>query len=156
MVTPLQKIMIDWNNFKQITNYSFKLLKVSLANHAVLCCKKTAFLPLCVIGNLFELLSTSWIVSFTSQYVCFSEPTQIYRYLRTRNMISPIFLHRSLTFMKKRTSRPRSEKSRQEFKVDSLLKRKENEIKDSDPQKMDRFMNLTFLGYYDRKCKHHL
>ena len=50
-------------------------------------------------------------------------------------------------------SRPKTDKSRQEFKVDSLLKRKECEIRDTDPQKMDRFMNLTFLGYYDRKRK---
>ena len=34
----------------------------------------------------------------------FEKPTQIYRYLRTRNLISPIFLNRTLTFMKKRMS----------------------------------------------------
>ena len=83
-----------------------------------------------------------------------TEPTQIYRYLRTRNMISPIFLHRSLTFMGKRRSRQQSDKLRQDFKVDSLLKRKESEIRDSDSLSMnDRFMNLTFLGYYDKKSK---
>ena len=83
------------------------------------------------------------------------EPTQIYRYLRTRNMISPIFLHRTLTFMKKRIHpRSRSDKSRQDFKVDSLLQRKQSEMRDSDTFKMDRFMNLTFLGYYDRKRKY--
>ena len=88
--------------------------------------------------------------------ICFtflSEPTQIYRYLRTRNMISPIFLHRTLSFMRKRTSRSRSDKYRQDFKVDSLLKRKESEIRETDTLKLDKFMNLTFLGYYDRKCK---
>ena len=54
--------------------------------------------------------------------------------------------------MKKRMSRPKSsEKSRHEFKVDSLLKRKESEIRDTETLNMDRFMNLTFLGYYDRQ-----
>merc|ERR1711874_344512 len=83
----------------------------------------------------------------------FEKPTQIYRYLRTRNMISPIFLHRTLSFMRKRTSRSRSDKFRQDFKVDSLLKRKESEIRETDTLKLDRYMNLTFLGYYDRKLE---
>ena len=69
-------------------------------------------------------------------------------------MISPIFLHRTLTFMKKRRSRLQSDKLRKDFKVDSLLKRKENEIRDTDSLSMhDRFMNLTFLGYYDKKME---
>ena len=68
-------------------------------------------------------------------------------------MISPIFLDRTLSFMRKRTSRSRSDKYRQDFKVDSLLKRKESEIRETDTLKLDKFMNLTFLGYYDRKCK---
>ena len=55
--------------------------------------------------------------------------------------------------MRKRTSRSRSDKYRQDFKVDSLLKRKESEIRETDTLKLDKFMNLTFLGYYDRKCK---
>ena len=97
----------------------------------------------------FSLVTLCIIPCFTS----LTEPTQIYRYLRTRNMISPIFLHRTLSFMRKRTSRSRSDKYRQEFKVDSLLKRKESEIRETDTIKLDRFMNLTFLGYYDRKCK---
>uniref|UniRef100_A0A6Q2WZQ1 Polycomb protein VEFS-Box domain-containing protein n=1 Tax=Esox lucius TaxID=8010 RepID=A0A6Q2WZQ1_ESOLU len=35
----------------------------------------------------------------------FEKPTQIYRFLRTRNLIAPIFLHRTLTFMAHRNSR---------------------------------------------------
>uniref|UniRef100_A0AAY4BAP2 Polycomb protein VEFS-Box domain-containing protein n=1 Tax=Denticeps clupeoides TaxID=299321 RepID=A0AAY4BAP2_9TELE len=34
------------------------------------------------------------------------EPTQIYRFLRTRNLIAPIFLHRTLTYMSHRIARP--------------------------------------------------
>ena len=56
--------------------------------------------------------------------------------------------------MGKRRSRQQSDKLRADFKVDSLLKRKESEIRDSDSLSMnDRFMNLTFLGYYDKKSK---
>uniref|UniRef100_A0A673CZU2 Uncharacterized protein n=1 Tax=Sphaeramia orbicularis TaxID=375764 RepID=A0A673CZU2_9TELE len=35
----------------------------------------------------------------------FEKPTQIYRFLRTRNLIAPIFLHRTLTFMSHRNAR---------------------------------------------------
>uniref|UniRef100_A0A8C6M707 SUZ12 polycomb repressive complex 2 subunit b n=1 Tax=Nothobranchius furzeri TaxID=105023 RepID=A0A8C6M707_NOTFU len=35
----------------------------------------------------------------------FEKPTQIYRFLRTRNLIAPIFLHRTLTFMSHRNGR---------------------------------------------------
>uniref|UniRef100_A0A672T043 Polycomb protein suz12-A n=1 Tax=Sinocyclocheilus grahami TaxID=75366 RepID=A0A672T043_SINGR len=38
----------------------------------------------------------------------FEKPTQIYRFLRTRNLIAPIFLHRSLTYMSHRNSRTNS------------------------------------------------
>ncbi|KAM9780017.1 polycomb protein suz12-A-like [Neosynchiropus ocellatus] len=35
----------------------------------------------------------------------FEKPTQIYRFLRTRNLIAPIFLHRTLSYMSHRNSR---------------------------------------------------
>uniref|UniRef100_A0A673N7Q8 Polycomb protein suz12-B n=1 Tax=Sinocyclocheilus rhinocerous TaxID=307959 RepID=A0A673N7Q8_9TELE len=35
----------------------------------------------------------------------FEKPTQIYRFLRTRNLIAPMLLHRTLTFMSHRNSR---------------------------------------------------
>uniref|UniRef100_A0A8D3CUR7 Polycomb protein VEFS-Box domain-containing protein n=1 Tax=Scophthalmus maximus TaxID=52904 RepID=A0A8D3CUR7_SCOMX len=42
----------------------------------------------------------------TVETLClFTEPTQIYRFLRTRNLIAPIFLHRTLTYMSHRNSR---------------------------------------------------
>uniref|UniRef100_A0A674B6M6 SUZ12 polycomb repressive complex 2 subunit n=1 Tax=Salmo trutta TaxID=8032 RepID=A0A674B6M6_SALTR len=40
-----------------------------------------------------------------NQSIVFPEPTQIYRFLRTRNLIAPIFLHRTLTYMSHRNSR---------------------------------------------------
>uniref|UniRef100_A0A3B5A411 SUZ12 polycomb repressive complex 2 subunit n=1 Tax=Stegastes partitus TaxID=144197 RepID=A0A3B5A411_9TELE len=49
----------------------------------------------------------------------FEKPTQIYRFLRTRNLIAPIFLHRTLTFMSHRNGR--SNAKRKTFKVDDML-----------------------------------
>ncbi|KAB0796268.1 hypothetical protein PPYR_10329 [Photinus pyralis] len=78
----------------------------------------------------------------------FEKPTQIYRYLRTRNMCSPIFLNRSLSYMKDRMSR--SNKSRVNFKIDSLLERITQRQKDSPSLNTPGFMNITFLGFYDK------
>ncbi|KAK3740659.1 hypothetical protein QZH41_006822 [Actinostola sp. cb2023] len=45
----------------------------------------------------------------------FEKPTQIYRFLRTRNAVQPIFLHRSLSYMKHlRTPRPKHRKLHEE------------------------------------------
>uniref|UniRef100_A0A8C2CWR2 SUZ12 polycomb repressive complex 2 subunit b n=1 Tax=Cyprinus carpio TaxID=7962 RepID=A0A8C2CWR2_CYPCA len=49
----------------------------------------------------------------------FEKPTQIYRFLRTRNLIAPILLHRTLNFMSHRNSRTNAK--RKTFKVDDLL-----------------------------------
>ncbi|XP_028029143.1 polycomb protein suz12-B isoform X2 [Bombyx mandarina] len=79
----------------------------------------------------------------------FEKPTQIYRFLRTRNMLSPIFLNRTLSYMKRRMSR--SNKSRTGFKVDSLLEKitlkKSTELQ---PNSLGGYMTLTFLGFYDK------
>ena len=79
------------------------------------------------------------------------EPTQIYRYLRTRNLISPIFLNRNLTFMKKRMSR--NHEGRKSFKIDSLLDRRTKEDSEMCVTNLGSYMTLTFLGYYDQKVK---
>jgi len=78
----------------------------------------------------------------------FEKPTQIYRYLRTRNLISPIFLNRTLTFMKKRMSR--TNEARKTFKVDSLLERRQKEDSALSVTNLGGFMTMTFLGYYDK------
>lgn len=49
----------------------------------------------------------------------FEKPTQIYRYLRSRHVVLPVFLPRTLCYMKGRKSV--SNKKRKSFKVDSLL-----------------------------------
>jgi len=78
----------------------------------------------------------------------FEKPTQIYRYLRTRNLISPIFLNRTLTFMKKRMSR--TNEARKTFKIDSLLERRVKEDSDLSVTNLGGYMTMTFLGYYDK------
>ncbi|KAG5896349.1 hypothetical protein JTB14_005827 [Gonioctena quinquepunctata] len=76
----------------------------------------------------------------------FEKPTQIYRYLRTRNMCSPIFLNRTLTYMKQRMSRVH--KHRKNFKVDSLLERvlSKRELMSIQPG----YINLTFLSFNNK------
>ncbi|XP_046581921.1 polycomb protein SUZ12-like isoform X2 [Haliotis rubra] len=79
----------------------------------------------------------------------FEKPTQIYRFLRTRNVVLPIFLHRSLWYMKQRRSVNNA--NRKAFKIDSLLsqveakRRREAQITNYKSE----FMNLTFKGFAD-------
>ncbi|XP_054285941.1 polycomb protein suz12-B-like isoform X2 [Macrosteles quadrilineatus] len=79
----------------------------------------------------------------------FEKPTQIYRFLRSRNVLSPIFLNRTLTYMKNRMSR--SNKSRKNFRIDSILERVQRSQGNSSSQLLAGYMTLTFLGFYDKK-----
>ncbi|KAL4711986.1 hypothetical protein ACJJTC_003653 [Scirpophaga incertulas] len=82
----------------------------------------------------------------------FEKPTQIYRFLRTRNMLSPIFLNRTLSYMKRRMSR--SNKTRIGFKVDSLLdKITAKKSTDLQLKSLGGYMTLTFLGFYDKSLE---
>ncbi|KAK9502360.1 hypothetical protein O3M35_011150 [Rhynocoris fuscipes] len=78
----------------------------------------------------------------------FEKPTQIYRYLRTRNMLKPVFLYRTLSYMKQRMSR--SNKGRSLFKVDSMLQTKTNKLQQQ--ASLSGFLTLTFLGFYNKSC----
>ncbi|XP_039488837.1 polycomb protein Su(z)12 isoform X1 [Drosophila santomea] len=49
----------------------------------------------------------------------FEKPTQIYRYLRNRHETNPIFLNRTLSYMKERMSR--NNKKRSSFQINSML-----------------------------------
>ncbi|XP_016964875.1 polycomb protein Su(z)12 isoform X2 [Drosophila biarmipes] len=49
----------------------------------------------------------------------FEKPTQIYRYLRNRHETNPIFLNRTLSYMKERMSR--NNKKRASFQINSML-----------------------------------
>ncbi|KAL6265177.1 hypothetical protein P5V15_005262 [Pogonomyrmex californicus] len=81
----------------------------------------------------------------------FEKPTQIYRFLRTRNQISPIFLYRNLTYMRQRMSR--SHKSRRGFKVDTILDKLIAKKKHEQNLGVRGFMTLTFLGFYDKRVE---
>lgn len=78
----------------------------------------------------------------------FEKPTQIYRYLRTRHILSPIFMHRNLSYMKGRCTR--INKNRSNFKVDSILESKMQKNQMNEEPRF-KFMTLTFLGFFDSK-----
>lgn len=86
----------------------------------------------------------------------FEKPTQIYRYLRTRNMISPIFLNRTLTYMKGRTTRNNTGRSK--FKVDGMLCQKMTKIKSEKLHEtlLGDYITLMFMGFYDKNLSEHL
>lgn len=83
----------------------------------------------------------------------FEKPTQIYRFLRTRNLIAPILLHRCLTFMSHRN--PRTNANRKSFKVDDLLGKVERMKGDQESHSLSSHMQLTFTGFFyknDKPC----
>uniref|UniRef100_A0A6Q2YPW2 Polycomb protein VEFS-Box domain-containing protein n=1 Tax=Esox lucius TaxID=8010 RepID=A0A6Q2YPW2_ESOLU len=78
----------------------------------------------------------------------FEKPTQIYRFLRTRNLIAPIFLHRTLTFMAHRNSRTNAK--RKTFKVDDMLLRVEKMKGEQESQSLSSHLQLTFTGFFHK------
>ncbi|XP_071952960.1 polycomb protein suz12-like [Antedon mediterranea] len=77
----------------------------------------------------------------------FKKPTQIYRFLRTRNLIAPVFLHRSLTYLKKRNSR--DNKRRKVKHVDDILKTVEEKHSENHKDKfLGDFLELKFGGFF--------
>uniref|UniRef100_A0A8C9L6B4 SUZ12 polycomb repressive complex 2 subunit n=1 Tax=Pavo cristatus TaxID=9049 RepID=A0A8C9L6B4_PAVCR len=95
-----------------------------------------AFAALCMVGN-----------------TCFfsSEPTQIYRFLRTRNLIAPIFLHRTLTYMSHRNSRTNIK--RKTFKVDDMLSKVEKMKGEQESHSLSAHLQLTFTGFFHKNDK---
>ncbi|MEE6507032.1 hypothetical protein FKM82_007952 [Ascaphus truei] len=88
----------------------------------------------------------------------FEKPTQIYRFLRTRNLIAPIFLHRTLTYMSHRNSR--SNAKRKMFKVDDMLSKVEKMKGDQESHSSQSFffslsahLQLTFTGFFHKNDK---
>uniref|UniRef100_A0A6Q2X7H5 Uncharacterized protein n=1 Tax=Esox lucius TaxID=8010 RepID=A0A6Q2X7H5_ESOLU len=81
----------------------------------------------------------------------FEKPTQIYRFLRTRNLIAPIFLHRTLTFMAHRNSRTNAK--RKTFKVDDMLLRVEKMKGEQESQSLSSHLQLTFTGFFHKDEK---
>ncbi|XP_043465594.1 polycomb protein suz12-B [Leptopilina heterotoma] len=81
----------------------------------------------------------------------FEKPTQIYRFLRTRNQISPVFLYRNLSYMRQRMSR--THKSRRGFRINSILDKLIIKNEQQQNPGIRGFMTLTFLGFYDKKLE---
>ncbi|XP_019717609.1 polycomb protein suz12-B isoform X2 [Hippocampus comes] len=81
----------------------------------------------------------------------FEKPTQIYRFLRTRNLIAPIFLHRTLTFMSHRNGR--SNAKRKAFKVDNMLQTVEKMKGEQDSPSLSSHLQLTFTGFFHKDEK---
>ncbi|KAJ8251644.1 hypothetical protein GJAV_G00223590 [Gymnothorax javanicus] len=78
----------------------------------------------------------------------FEKPTQIYRFLRTRNLIAPIFLHRTLTYMSHRNSRTNAK--RKSFKVDDLLFKVEKMRGEQESHSLASHLQLTFTGFFHK------
>ncbi|XP_075034174.1 polycomb protein SUZ12 [Mixophyes fleayi] len=81
----------------------------------------------------------------------FEKPTQIYRFLRTRNLIAPIFLHRTLTYMSHRNSR--SNARRKTFKVNDMLLKVERMRGDHETDSLSAHLQLTFTGFFHKSDK---
>lgn len=60
----------------------------------------------------------------------------------------PVFLHRTLTYMKHRMSR--NNKKRSDFKIDSMLSEKVNKSCLDKTTLLGDYMTLMFLGFYDK------
>ncbi|XP_048847393.1 polycomb protein suz12-A-like [Brienomyrus brachyistius] len=78
----------------------------------------------------------------------FEKPTQIYRFLRTRNLIAPIFLHRTLTYMSHRNSRTNAK--RKSFKVDDMLFKVEKMRGEQESHSFASHLQLTFTGFFHK------
>ncbi|XP_064478616.1 polycomb protein suz12-like [Ornithodoros turicata] len=76
----------------------------------------------------------------------FEKPTQIYRYLRARHLALPIFMHRTLTYMKHRMSR--THKARRGFRVDNMLSNMQAQHGRPSSQ-----LVLNFTGFFDKSHK---
>ncbi|CAN9505966.1 unnamed protein product [Ophioblennius macclurei] len=81
----------------------------------------------------------------------FEKPTQIYRFLRTRNLIAPIFLHRTLTYMLHRNSR--SNIKRTSSRVDHLLFKVEKVRGEQETHSLVSNLQLTFTGFFYKNGK---
>ncbi|KAM8845704.1 polycomb protein suz12-A-like isoform 1-T1 [Spinachia spinachia] len=81
----------------------------------------------------------------------FEKPTQIYRFLRTRNLIAPIFLHRTLTYMSHRNSR--NNLKRRSSKVDNLLFKVEKMRGEQETHSLASNLQLTFTGFFHKAGK---
>ncbi|KAH9498850.1 Polycomb protein suz12, partial [Bulinus truncatus] len=78
----------------------------------------------------------------------FEKPTQIYRYLRTRSLVLPVFLPRALSYMKHRRSVANCK--RKTFRVDSILGLVEAKLEKDAVRKRLRHetLQMSFSGFH--------
>ncbi|XP_073843557.1 polycomb protein Su(z)12 isoform X2 [Musca autumnalis] len=74
----------------------------------------------------------------------FEKPTQIYRFLRNRHGTSPIFLQRTLSYMKERMSR--NHKKRNNFKINNML----DTITQKGQTLTNNFLNIIYFGLFEK------
>ncbi|CAH1793789.1 unnamed protein product, partial [Owenia fusiformis] len=79
----------------------------------------------------------------------FEKPTQIYRYLRNRSIVSPIFLHRTLSYMRKRMSR--SHRSRAGFRINDILQGVEGSMVPLKTSQPADSLCVKFTGFIDKE-----
>ncbi|XP_058980062.1 polycomb protein Su(z)12 isoform X2 [Musca domestica] len=76
----------------------------------------------------------------------FEKPTQIYRFLRIRHGTSPLFLQRTLSYMKERMSR--NHKKRNNFKVNNML----DTITQKGQTLTNNFLNIIYFGLFEKNA----
>lgn len=84
---------------------------------------------------------------FVSEKLCMSLVVNFH--LIIKFFFQPVFLNRTLSYMKQRMSR--THKHRKGFKVDCLLDRINMKNREMQPGNLEGYMTLTFLGFYDKK-----
>ncbi|MBN3314266.1 SUZ12 protein, partial [Atractosteus spatula] len=107
--------------------------------------------PLQAGPSMFPASVRSWKTCDSELHGLQLEPTQIYRFLRTRNLIAPIFLHRTLTYMSHRNSRTNAR--RRSFKVDDMLIKVEKMKGEQESHSLASHLQLTFTGFFHKNEK---
>ncbi|XP_037806254.1 polycomb protein Su(z)12 isoform X1 [Lucilia sericata] len=74
----------------------------------------------------------------------FEKPTQIYRFLRNRHGTSPIFLQRTLSYMKERMSR--THRKRNNFKINTML----DVLTQKSQTLSNNYLNIIYNGLFEK------
>ncbi|XP_065360772.1 polycomb protein Su(z)12 isoform X2 [Calliphora vicina] len=74
----------------------------------------------------------------------FEKPTQIYRFLRNRHGTSPIFLQRTLSYMKERMSR--NHRKRNNFKINTML----DVLTQKSQTLANNYLNIVYNGLFEK------
>ncbi|XP_019853749.1 PREDICTED: polycomb protein suz12-B-like isoform X3 [Amphimedon queenslandica] len=95
-------------------------------------------------GNLEQTMDTDLRIKNDHELFleAYEKPTQIYRFLRSRHLLEPIFLQRNLSYMKRSRTKP---KRRNMLKLNDLAKQTKEVKKDiAEEIKSDNQLKITF------------